>query len=285
MVHAFDEAIKDISEPWIVKTDIAGFYDNIPREKAIALCEQIGMQKEVLELLQKWSNTLKIRTGHLSFSDFKPDTKGLPQGLSISSSLAELYAKEIDKHYLNNKRYFRYVDDVVMICSSYEEAKDTLNEFKKIVQAYGLETASKKTTIINFEKGFEWLGMQHEPNRKKIANEKFEQWIKPFTSIKRECVAQLANCRSVDEKNAAIHTLLKNIKKHIQGKYGNRIRWYSLCEDKGQWKKMDQYIHGIIRSCIRKAKINEVESFTFPSIHAKIHSIKKLRSHNTADKG
>jgi hypothetical protein len=119
--------------------------------------------------------------------------------------------------------------------------------------------------------------MRHYPDRKTIQAEKLEQWIKPFAGIKKECIKSLLECQNENEKIGVLKLMLKKMEKHIQGKYGNRIRWYSLCEDNGQWKKMDRFVHGMIMACIRKAKIKNAESFAFPSVHANILSIKKLR--------
>jgi hypothetical protein len=278
LVNDFDTIVKTYNDPWIVKTDITGFYDTVPRDKAIQLCEDIGIDKDILQLLRQWSDTIEIRGGLLASSANGFNTAGLPQGLSISSSLAELYAKQIDQEYAHCKGYFRYVDDILIICTDKENAKETLKSLKEKIEACGLRLAPAKTSVQQMHLGLEWLGMIHYPDRKMIDPEKLEQWIKPFMAIKKNCMLQLAGCSTKQEMETVLKDMLKKTEKHIQGKQGSRIRWYALCEDSGQWKIMDKYIHGMIRSCLRKANFHEeIRSWELPSVHAKICSLKKIK--------
>lgn len=278
LVNDFDEAVKTYPDPWVVKTDISGFYDSVPRTQAIQRCDEIGIDKDILQLLRQWSDTIEIRGGLLASSDNGFNTGGLPQGLSISSSLAELYAKQIDQEYAHHTGYFRYVDDILIICTDKESAKEKLKSLRQKIEACGLRLAPAKTSVQQMHQGLEWLGMIHYPDRKIVDPEKLEQWIKPFTAIKKNCMAQLAGCNTKEEKETVLKKMLKKTEKHIQGKQGSRIRWYALCEDSGQWKTMDKYIHGLIRSCLRKANFHEeIRSWELPSVHAKICSLKKTK--------
>ena len=277
LVNEFNEVVKQYRDPWIVKADITGFYDTIPRNTAIRFCENIGMDKEVFLLLKQWGDTLNIKEGYLASSRNESSGIGLPQGLSISSSLAELYAKEIDKAYLHHQGYFRYVDDILILCANKEEANNTLNALKENIKSKGLQLADNKTGVKQMLEGFEWLGMNHFPDRKSISPDKQEQWIRPFLGIKRNCIKQLSACTTEEEKTAVLKHLLKQTEKHMHGNKRSRIRWYSLFEDTGQWKKMDQMIHGFLRACFRKANVGDMPTWKFPSLHAKIHSIKKLK--------
>lgn len=285
-VDAFDTSIQSYTSPWILKADISVFYDSVPRERAIRLCKELGMHKVVFNLLEKWSSTLKIRYGNSIGPAQESVVAGLPQGLSISSSLAELYAGEIDKLYRNHSGYFRYVDDILMICSSYEEAKRELDQLKKTVESLGLRLSPTKTRIAELSSGVEWLGMVHFPESKQIHAEKLEQWSKPFKGIQKECIAKLLMCQSESDKRTVIQDFLKNIERYMRGKKGSRLRWYALIKDHGQWKSMDKFIHGIIRSCMRMANLDAAEFGPLPSIHAKIQAVRKQKeSHQLPTKG
>jgi hypothetical protein len=276
-VCEFDNFMINLDSAWIVKADIAQFYDSVPRANAIELSSSFGMHQDALELLKSWSETLIIRNGYSDKRNDSSDFLGLPQGLSISTLLAELYGQQIDEKYKYVHGYFRYVDDIVIVCSSKEEARNVLVDLKEAIGNLGLKVSPNKTTIVNFSEGLEWLGLFHLPGKKLIHPDKLEQWTRPFSSIHRECVLNLSNCNSDEDKWTAIKSLIKNIDKFIDGKNGSRIRWYSLIEDEGQWKNMDRYIHGLIRSCLRKAKISELKIGNLPSIHAKINSFKKRK--------
>jgi RNA-directed DNA polymerase len=276
-VCAFDHFIKNMDSAWIVKTDIAQFYDSVPRANAIDLCSTFGLPKDAIAILRSWSETLVIRNGYTDKKGDSNDFLGLPQGLSISTLLAELYAQQIDEHYKSVDGYFRYVDDIIIVCSSKVDAQIVLSELKATIGNIGLKVSPNKTMIVNFSEGLEWLGLHHFPGKKFIHPDKIEQWTRPFSSIQKECVLKLSNCQTEEEKWLTIKAFIKSVDAFINGKNGSRIRWYSLIEDEGQWKKMDRYIHGLIRSCLRKAKISESKIGNLPSIHAKIYSIKKRK--------
>lgn len=276
-VTRFDECIQKFENPVISKTDISKFYDSIPRDRAISLCNNLGLSPEILQLLFQWNKNLIIRHSNFSLSVDSEPFMGLPQGLSISSLLAELYAKQIDDNFINEEGYFRYVDDIIFVCNNAEEAKNKLDKLKLFIEELGLKLSANKTEIVEFSNGIEWLGLFHTPNGKLMNPEKLIRAVKPIHSIQKICLSQLAlNTNSIEKKDL-VNDLIKKIDKFTSGTKNVRIKWYSLCVDNGQWKLMDKQIHGLIRSCIRKSKISESEFPKLPSIHAKVISYKKLK--------
>ena len=178
------------------------------------------------------------------------------------------------------------VDDILIVCSSSEEAKHELARLKGIVESLGLRLAPNKTIITSLSRGFEWLGMMHYSGYKWIHPDKLEQWSKPFKGIQRDSISKLLKCESQREKEKVIRELIKTIEKYMHGKQGSRVRWYAFIEDRGQWKNMDKFIHGIIRSCIRLSGIDPAQVPALPSIHAKINAVKKRKeSHQPPNKG
>lgn len=276
-VKAFDEKIACLKNPWILKADITQFYDSVSRAKAIELCGTLPMQPEAQNLLIKWDRTLKIVLGYKKALPENFCFTGLPQGLSISSLLAELYANKIDKYFQNLNTYFRYVDDILIICNSEADAKDKLRELTDIIQSLGLHLSEQKTKIIRFSEGLDWLGMTHYPDKKTINPEKIEQWMKPIYSIQKEIIGQLVIADTDEQKVILLKKLVKRIDKYILGKKKSRIKWYSLVSDNGQWKRMDSLIHGLIRSCIRKSGVASDHEIALPSVHAHIQAIKKTK--------
>lgn len=71
------------------------------------------------------------------YPDKSKSISGVPQGLSISNILAEIYMTEFDKKFNDYPNAFcmRYVDDIIVLCSSTNKSKvlEDLNfELKKI---------------------------------------------------------------------------------------------------------------------------------------------------------
>jgi hypothetical protein len=276
-VSRFDTIVRDFPDAIVLKTDISKFYDSIPRSKAIVLCESLGMRRELFEFLMFWSANLKIRLGNFYVDSEFSHFSGLPQGLSISSLLAELYVRQIDEDYKNHNGYFRYIDDIVIVCKDIEEAREKLEQLKVSLGALGLKLSANKTEILRIKDGMEWLGLLHYPGRRYIHSDKLIRAVRPISFLQKECMQSIDLGPDLIAKSESIRRFIKQIDKYTTGQRKIRLKWYSLVEDSGQWKLMDKYIHGLIYSCIRKARAQADSFGSLPSIHAKILSYKKIR--------
>lgn len=285
-VNRFDLVIKQSPSSVILKTDISQFYDSIPRATAIKLCERLGMRKELLELMLNWSENLKIRPSNFYVNSDFVAFPGLPQGLSVSSLLAELYVRQIDHRFINEQGYFRYIDDVIIVCQDTEDAHNKLENLKLSIGNIGLKLSPHKTDILRIKDGLEWLGLIHYPEKKLIHPDKLIRAVRPIRFLQKECLQRICDSQNETEKNESINTLISKVDKYTTGNKKVRLKWYSLIDDNGQWKLMDKYIHGLIYSCIRKAGLDSKTFGQLPSIHAKILSYKKIReSQNSPIKG
>ena len=285
-VKRFDNLVRDFPDAIILKTDISKFYDSIPRTKAIELCEGLGMRRELFDFLLFWSESLRIRSGNFYVDSEFNDFSGLPQGLSISSLLAELYVRQIDQDYINHQGYFRYIDDIVIVCNDIDDARQKLEQLKVSVGILGLKLSPNKTEILRIKDGMEWLGLLHFPGRRYIHPDKLIRAVRPINFLQKECMQSIELGQNLGEKSESVKRLIKQIDRYTTGQRKIRLKWYSLVEDNGQWKLMDKYIHGLIYSCIRKAGAQADSFGSLPSIHAKILSYKKIReSQNSPIKG
>jgi hypothetical protein len=279
IIKRFDLYVQETNYNFIVRADISKFYDNIPRQEVIAMCRVNNVHSDVLQLLQKWSDTLTIRNTYLN-CEIQPNIyDGLPQGLSISSLLAEIYAFQIDDHFRECPGYFRFIDDILFVCSDLKDAKEKYNVLNSFINGIGLKLSTTKTGFHDLRNGVKWLGLFHYPNRKLIPLEKLNQSIKPILTIKKKNLLEIDSCTSKEQANKVICKLIREINRYIDGRNKVRIRWYSLCEDQGQWKQMDKFIHQVIRDCIRKAGLKESDFPYLPSVHSKLCSYKSIRSH------
>lgn len=99
--------ISDTSPYRIIKGDIKSFYESIPKTSALYKIES----NRILSYQNR--NIIKQVFNCTAISA----TPGLPRGISISSSLSELYIREFDRHVraLDGVYYYaRYVDDFII---------------------------------------------------------------------------------------------------------------------------------------------------------------------------
>lgn len=131
----------------VLRTDIREFFASIPREQAVAKPNPIGIEPSTGRLLAKWAATLKVRSPWTAGTECDTPVPGLPPGVSLSSSLAELWLSDLDAEARPLFRYFRCVDDIAIVCSSREEACVALDWLEPRVRSLGLELSRPKTSI------------------------------------------------------------------------------------------------------------------------------------------
>jgi hypothetical protein len=163
------------------------------------------------------------------------------------------------------------------VCASKDEAEAEFEKLKQIIERLQLQLSPTKTHISALSEGVEWLGITHYGERKELDNEKVKNWLKPFLKLKREAITALSTTTDSEATKEVVVQYIKKIEVQINGKYANRIRWYALGEDYGQWKYADKLIHEMIRSVCRNAGMDVGTLKQLPSVHASIYKYKKLK--------
>ena len=133
--------LKESSPYWILKTDIKNFYESIDRKSLLNKLKEDT-------ILSYYSNLLLNKIDeHLNDCNLQ----GLPRGLSISSTLSEIYLRNFDRQIKMTSSIFyyaRFVDDILIFCTNREQA----SEIQKSLNASlpkGLKSNKLKTKIYN----------------------------------------------------------------------------------------------------------------------------------------
>ncbi len=137
-----------ISYAWVIDVDIKGFFDNINHELMLQLLQQHTHEKWVLMYAERWLKAgVEQEDGSIAAR-----TKGTPQGGVISPLFANIYLhhaldKWMDEVHPHNP-FERYADDIVIHCTSKDEAEELLEKLKVRMQQYQLELHPDKTKIV-----------------------------------------------------------------------------------------------------------------------------------------
>jgi RNA-directed DNA polymerase len=163
---------------WVIDMDIQKFFDEIDHELMLKAVTHVLEEKWVKMYVERWlkmpikknDGTLEQRIG-----------KGTPQGGVISPLLANLYLHFtldawLDKHYPEIS-FVRYADDVVIHCSTKEQAETVLEAIRRRLKEVKLELKQEKTHIAyckdyrrKLKHGtvkFEFLGFSFQPRARK----------------------------------------------------------------------------------------------------------------------
>lgn len=142
-----------------VKLDISSYYKSIDHNLLKKKLRKKIRKKEIIDLIFSAITTQSVSLPINNRSKTNKKTKGVPEGLSISNALANIYLGDIDKNYMSKDgiRYFRYVDDIVILCKS-EEINTVYENIKLDLEDMKLEVNDNKKDIGTLIDGFEYLG-------------------------------------------------------------------------------------------------------------------------------
>jgi retron-type reverse transcriptase len=237
------------------KTDIVGFYDSIPHDRLLCSVGERVASSCFLRLVQ---NSIKNPT--TSFGSKRPNKKiynkiGVPQGLSISNILADVYMRNFDRELSTlASAYYRFVDDIIMF--NFGENKICLRgEIQEKVSDLGLELHNKKTVCKSEERNFEYLGYRFELPKITIRESSIVKFINSVASI----ISSFKNNKQVTIKkykwidNEAYKSILvENLNEKITGaisetkRYG-WIFYFLEINDEGLLHRIDRIIDSFFK--------------------------------------
>jgi RNA-directed DNA polymerase len=150
---------KSEGETSLVRLDIRNFYPSINHETLLTKLVEGGLDQYAVSLVK---GAIENPTG----TDKSAPKKivGVPQGLSISNILAAYYFREFDLRWSKEFNYFRYVDDILVICPT-SIAKEILgliiSDLSKSLSLSAHELSqggSGKTSLTDLTSGADYLG-------------------------------------------------------------------------------------------------------------------------------
>jgi len=137
-----------VQKAWVLDVDIKGFFDNISHSIMMELLKLHTREKWVLMYIERWLKA-GVEQGDGSIT---ARTKGTPQGGVISPLLANVYLHHAFDKWMDETHpecpFERYADDIVIHCSSKEEAERMLEELRTRMQDFELMLHPEKTKIV-----------------------------------------------------------------------------------------------------------------------------------------
>jgi RNA-directed DNA polymerase len=163
---------------WVLDMDISKFFDEVDHDLTLKAVSHVMEEKWVLMYVERW---LKMPVQKQDGTVEPKQGKGTPQGGVISPLLANLYLhfamdKWLSSHY-PTVRFVRYADDVVIHCSTHQQAEQVKEALINRLTEVKLRVNESKTHIAyckdyrrkeSHEKvKFEFLGFSYQPRARK----------------------------------------------------------------------------------------------------------------------
>ena len=147
---------RDEGYRWVVDADIQSFFDEIDHAQLLTLLRRWVSDAGLLDLVKSWLS-MEVRDGDAIYRL----RKGVPQGSPISPLLSNLYLDRLDEALTENGlRLVRYADDFLVLCKDETRAQQALELTEEVLAALKLRINEAKTRIVDFERGFRFLGVQ-----------------------------------------------------------------------------------------------------------------------------
>jgi RNA-directed DNA polymerase len=166
---------------YVVDVDIKGFFDNIPHNLILESIASRIADGNILNTIERFLNS-----GVMEDGEFKPTSKGTPQGGVISPILSNIALDHLDWFMEEQGILFvRYADDFVVLCKTKPEAEKALDLVRTFLKDMELEVSPEKTKICHFSEGFDFLGFtikNRSVQMRAKSKEKFQNKIRDITT-------------------------------------------------------------------------------------------------------
>lgn len=178
-----------------VKIDITHFYASINHQILLKKVKRKVRKIQAISFLQGAITTETIpRTG--SASEKKKNNRGVPEGLSISNILADIYLSDFKGKVCAQYDvcFYRYVDDILILCDASQAENIKCFCINTLKNDFDLEANEKKTSSGEISKGVPFLGYMFFSDKVGIrptAEEKIEASIEElFRLRKKQTISQ-----------------------------------------------------------------------------------------------
>lgn len=246
-----------------IKVDIQNFFSSINHEILVNKLKSNIDDETILNLITKviTQSTVDVNTPFKQRIKYN-NKEGLPQGLSISGLLSEIYLFDLVQKYSikDNLEFFRYVDDVLIFCkkSDIEEItkslKSDFEDLKLTIHDFAIN--SNKSSFGNINEPFEFLGYKFEDKlisvRETSIQKMYANISKLFTLYK--------NKKYFSKEEFITRLNLKITGCVIDGKKYGWISFFSLINDYTLLFMLDKFVE---KSC-KNFNINyeEIKNFS-----------------------
>ena len=258
-----------------IRLDISSYYDSINRHLLKNQLYNDCKDDKFLILIDNLFFTMDI-------SKEKPNGCGIPQGISVSSILAERYLSDFDKKYnVENNKYnikiMRYVDDILILIGDLNHIEEVKQKvIFDLCSTYGLKLNEDKMEFGNIDDDyFEFLGSKFQNRKVSISDKQMDrikkQLIELFKWYKKICHDNsfvLNETRKEDVSTKRLQKTLveklnllitgyfyQNEKTEIYNKYGWVLTSLPrYLTDLNKLKELDKYVDFLVKNYLNDDK-------------------------------
>lgn len=240
MLEKIKSDLKKTKYNSFVKVDIKQFYPSINHDKLFSVLssriKKVSFNTLLIQAVQNITGSVKSEIG-------------IPQGLSISNILAEIYLKNIDSENASdtNNSYHRYVDDVLIFSKLVQPrsvVEAVTERFKSIdLDCHPCDELNSKTKYGRLTGTFDFLGYL-------ICNRKLTVKKESIYRIEMSIAKIISSIKYVDKPNLYVTQNKLNIRITgcvFEGKRRGWLFYYSQLEDLKVLYELDSTVKNLLK--------------------------------------
>lgn len=279
-----------------IRLDIKAFYDSIDHAILFATIAKINNCVPFLRLLKRavTNPTLSANYTAATRKESK-NTVGVPQGLSISNILAEIYIAPFDAGVRQHCSFYnRFVDDILLFCSP-ESSKLIWAAILKNLADLKLELNQQKSTpqghTSSLGGAIDFLGYRFSQQKISVRDSSYQKFT--HSILGKITKYKHGNAfKNIDEPHRKKAAFIQDLNERITGAIDGRRRYgwvffFSEADDLGLLYQMDRVICSAVErlqqfSELDAQKIKRVTRAYFEAKHSPnsgyIHDYKKYQT-------
>lgn len=260
---ALDAAVKSRRErPWVFKSDIEAFFDQIDRPKLIKEFSRAFQLKSLTSLIAK-AICCEVDDGEPRIRRVLQENgirrgHGLRQGMPLSPILSNFFLRDFDREFIKKRHHLvRYADDLVVFASSRKECSEIQEIASNELAKLGLKISKQKTAIYEPNEAVEFLGLELIP---KNSSSRYQLAMSKEKIGKiREQFTQLNDVDFVVKEGLNLPKLLarlENMKSGYKTAYRRAENYEAFEEQMAQW--VDNCLVKIYSSIFSRSSVEKL---------------------------
>lgn len=247
---------------WVVDVDIEKYFDSIDKKRLMNEVATEIADGSLLDLINQFL-AQDVMDG---MSRWQPE-KGTPQGAVISPLLANIYLHPVDVAMTRaGYRMVRYADDMVILCTSQEEAARAHARLDELLTERKLKLHPVKTRIVDATQrpGFDFLGYRF-----------FGKYRYPRPSSQNK-LRDAVREKTPRTNGQSLQAIIASVNLTLRG-------WYEYFKHSSRqaFVAIDQWIRMRLRSILRKRSKRRgrgqgLDHFSWPNVFFQQHGLFSL---------
>ena len=159
-LRAVSEALYSGRYPYVLRTDIRGYYRHIRKTQVMSQVERYVSCPVLQQLIRQYLHYSVEHGG-----EFITPTSGICRGCALSPLIGASLLHHVDAYFASQEEVFyaRYMDDFLILAPTRWRLRKCIRTLNAFFELGGFERHPDKTQQGRVEKGFDWLGLWFTP--------------------------------------------------------------------------------------------------------------------------